>query len=166
MKNFLLTFFMVLGLALTLSAQKTDQTKEEVKKEVKADNTIVVDMSDNENGPVMEFEAMEVDYGQIEQNSDKVRYLEFTNTGNEPLIISNCRGSCGCTVPDWPKQPILPGESNKIKVSYATNRLGKINKTITITTNEGGKPHVVKVIGNVEKAEEALPTKEDSGFGG
>lgn len=109
-------------------------------------------------GPIMTFEKMACDYGEIEQNSEKDRFVKFTNTGTEPLVITNARGSCGCTVPVWPKEPIMPGQSSEIKISYATNRLGKINKTVTITTNEpGGAPHVINVIGNVSPKEEAVP---------
>lgn len=120
------------------------------------------------SGPVMEFEAMEVDYGTIEQHSEPMRSLTFKNTGTEPLIIKNARGSCGCTVPIWPKEAIMPGEEAKIDIRYATNRLGKINKKVTITTNEGGDPHVIKVIGHINKAEkeEALPAAAPSIIGG
>src|SRR5690606_27416711 len=52
-----------------------------------------------------------LDYGKISQKSDPLRRVKFTNTGTEPLVIKNARGSCGCTVPDWPKEPILPGET-------------------------------------------------------
>ncbi len=109
------------------------------------------------DGPIMTFESMTVDFGTIEHNGEPLRVLKFTNTGTEPLVIKNARGSCGCTVPIWPKEPIIPGEDSKIEVRYATNRVGNINKTIKITTNEGGDPHVVKVIGKVLPAE-----KEDS----
>lgn len=108
----------------------------------------------NENGPIMQFESKTVDYGTIEQNGDPLRVLKFTNVGKEPLIIKNARGSCGCTVPKWPKEPIMPGESSVIEVRYATNRLGKINKNIKITTNEGPDPHVINVVGNVLEKEE------------
>lgn len=103
------------------------------------------------SGPVMDLPSTKVDYGTIEKDSDPLRVLEFTNTGDEPLIIQSCKGSCGCTVPTWPKEAILPGETSKIEIRYATNRLGAINKRVTITTNEGGDPHVIKVIGKVEK---------------
>ena len=122
----------------------------------------------NEDGPVMQFEAMSVDYGEIEQHSDPLRVLKFTNVGKEPLVIKNARGSCGCTVPTWPKEPIMPGESSTIEVRYATNRLGKINKNIKITTNEGANPHVIKVLGNVspKEEEESLPSSSPSMLGG
>ncbi len=100
-------------------------------------------------GPAMTFEATEVDYGIIQQNAEPYREFRFTNTGDEPLIISNARGSCGCTVPEWPKEPIPPGESNVIKVRYATNRIGKFSKTVTLTTNDAGGQHVLRIKGEV-----------------
>lgn len=94
-----------------------------------------------------------VDYGTIQQNGEPLRVVKFTNTGTEPLVIKNARGSCGCTVPSWPKEPILPGETSEIEIRYATNRLGKINKKVTITTNEE-KTHTIDVVGNILKEEE------------
>ena len=148
MKNLFLACFMILGFVAVSYAQTetNDQPAQE--------------------GPVMTFEKMVCDYGEIEQNSARDRFVKFTNTGTEPLVISNARGSCGCTVPSWPKEPIMPGEEGEIKISYATNRLGKINKTVTLTTNEGGKPHVISVIGNVTAKEEAVPEAPASIMGG
>lgn len=152
-------FFVCLFAVAGLSAQVTP-TKivhpEEAKEQI------------NENGPIMSFESMNVDYGTIEQHGDPLRVLKFTNTGKEPLVIKNCKGSCGCTVPTWPKEPIMPGESGEIEIRYATNRLGKINKTVRITTNEGSDPHVIKVLGNIlqKEEEESLPSTEPSMLGG
>ena len=118
----------------------------------------------NPDGPIMSLESMVVDYGTIAQNSEPLRTVAFTNTGKEPLVISNARGSCGCTVPTWPKEPIMPGESADIEVRYATNRVGPFNKKITLTTNEGGQPKVLKVTGTVlkEEKEESVPASEPS----
>ncbi|MBK7407756.1 MAG: DUF1573 domain-containing protein [Saprospirales bacterium] len=91
----------------------------------------------DENGPVMSLETTEVDYGKIEQGADPYRVFKFTNTGKAPLVIENAKGSCGCTVPTYPKEPIAPGETSEIKVRYDTNRIGKFTKTVTLTTNEG-----------------------------
>jgi len=115
-------------------------------------------------GPVMTLESNTVDYGTIKQHGEPLRKVSFTNTGTEPLVIKNARGSCGCTVPTWPKEPILPGASADIEIRYATNRLGKINKTVKITTNEGGDPHVIKVVGKILKPEEdeAVPASAPS----
>ncbi|MBK8079498.1 MAG: DUF1573 domain-containing protein [Saprospiraceae bacterium] len=112
----------------------------------------------------LSFETTIVDYGTIAQKSEPLITVKFTNTGTEPLIIKSAHGSCGCTVPVWPKDPILPGQSNVIEVRYDTNRVGKINKSITITTNEGPDKHILQVVGEVLKAEEenALPAPAPS----
>lgn len=114
-------------------------------------------------GPIMTFEATEVDYGTIEYNSDPYRYFKFENTGDAPLQITNAKGSCGCTVPSYEKQPVFPGESGEIKVRYDTKRdSGKpFMKRITISTNEeSGEPRVLTIKGTVLKRTEepaALP---------
>ena len=74
----------------------------------------------------IEFKTDVIDYGEIAKGSDGVRTFEFTNTGDAPLIISNVKSSCGCTVPSIPKEPIMPGESGEIAVKYDTNRVGGI----------------------------------------
>ena len=86
-----------------------------------------------EKGPKMVFSKEVHDYGTIKYDGDPNCSFEFTNTGDEPLIISNAKGSCGCTVPEWPKEPIAPGEKGSIKVKYDTKREGPISKTVTIT---------------------------------
>ncbi|MEX2380305.1 MAG: DUF1573 domain-containing protein [Vicingaceae bacterium] len=111
-------------------------------------------------GAEMDFETEVIDYGTIPQNADGVRTFKFTNTGNEPLIISNAKGSCGCTVPTWPKKPINPGESGEIKVKYATSRLGPINKSVTVTSNAAEKTKVLRIKGNVIE-KETSPVKKD-----
>jgi len=116
--------------------------------------------AESADGPNMEFTATEVDYGTIEQHSDPYRFFNFTNTGNEPLVIQNAKGSCGCTVPTYPKEPILPGESAEIKVRYDTKRIGNFTKTVTLTTNEATPKHVLRIKGKVEAAPaepEAVP---------
>jgi len=81
------------------------------------------------------FPSLVVDYGTIERNTNGEREFPFMNDGDQPLIISNAQGSCGCTIPTWPKEPIEPGQSSSIKAKYDTNRLGQFTKTITLTTN-------------------------------
>lgn len=152
MKNISLILMMLFAFGFTAYAQ--------------TEPTPVEEATETMEGPIMTFESLKCDYGEIEQHSDRDKFVKFTNTGTEPLVITNARGSCGCTVPVWPKEPIMPGEEGEIKISYATNRLGKINKTVTITTNEGGKPHVIKVLGNVSKKEEAVPEAPKSIIGG
>ncbi|MDX1902989.1 MAG: DUF1573 domain-containing protein [Thermonemataceae bacterium] len=74
-------------------------------------------------------------YGTIKNGSTGYRYFKFTNTGSGPLVISDAKGSCGCTVPTWPKEPIMPGQTEYIKVNYDTKRTGAFTKYVTLTTN-------------------------------
>ena len=85
---------------------------------------------------------------QYDDPSSKCEF-KFTNTGKEPLIISKCKGSCGCTVPECPKEPILPGESAVIKVNYDEKRVGSFNKSITITSNAKNTTKILKVKGKI-----------------
>jgi hypothetical protein len=89
----------------------------------------------NKKAAKFEFESKVIDYGTINKNADGVREFRFTNTGKSPLIITNTKGSCGCTVPSHPKKPIMPGKTGIIKVKYATNRVGPFQKTVTVTSN-------------------------------
>ncbi len=104
----------------------------------------------NPNAPKFKFETEVVDYGTIEHNADGNREFKFTNTGKEPLIISNAVGSCGCTTPQWPKEPIKPGASGVIKVHYATDRVGAFEKTVTLTSNADTPSKVIKIKGVVK----------------
>ncbi len=110
----------------------------------------------------IEFEKMVHDYGTIEQGGDGACEFVFKNTGNEALVISNARGSCGCTVPEWPKDPIAPGQSASIKVKYDTKRVGPINKQVTITSNGSEQPVILRIKGTV-KGEATAPVKENNG---
>lgn len=111
-----------------------------------------------------------VDYGEVEFGGNGERVFRFKNEGKEPLIITNAQGSCGCTVPDWPKEPIMPGQEGHIKIKYDTKRAGAINKQVTITTNEpeGSNTHVVKVKGMVKNQPEnvGMPLREPAGVPG
>lgn len=101
--------------------------------------------------PIFEFEEETIDYGDIAYNSDGNRIFKFTNIGKTPLIISQVKGSCGCTVPTKPEEPIMPGKTGEIKVKYATNRVGPFSKTVTITSNASEQTKVLKIKGRVLK---------------
>ncbi len=110
-------------------------------------NTFAQEVS---NGAKIEFSKDVHDYGDVKYGADGTCSFEFKNTGNAPLIISNAKGSCGCTVPEWPKEPINPGQSASIKVKYDTKRPGAINKSVTITSNATNEPaKVVRIKGTV-----------------
>jgi len=115
-------------------------------------------------GPVMTFEKTEIDYGTIAQNSDPLRKFKFKNAGNEPLVIKNAQGSCGCTVPSYKHEPVMPGESSEIEVRYATDRIGPFTKTVTLTTNEGTPTRVLTIKGTVleKKVESGVPNSAPS----
>ena len=97
----------------------------------------------------IEFKTDVIDYGTIEKGANGVRVFEFTNTGDAPLIISSAKSTCGCTVPKWSKEPILPGETGKIEVKYDTNRVNPIRKTITIISNAETPTVALKIKGQV-----------------
>lgn len=101
------------------------------------------------NAPVMTFQHDTIDYGTIAHNADGYRYFKFTNNGKEPLIIKEAHGSCGCTVPTPPKEPIQPGQTAEIKVHYATDRVGRFVKTVTVTSNANPGTKVLWIMGNV-----------------
>ena len=105
----------------------------------------------------MNFTSDVIDYGTIEHNADGKREFVFTNNGTEPLVIMNAQGSCGCTVPTWPKEPIAPGASAIIGVKYATDRVGPFNKTITLTTNSKETPSKVLTIKGTVNPDAAAP---------
>ncbi|MEO1032959.1 MAG: DUF1573 domain-containing protein [Bacteroidota bacterium] len=97
----------------------------------------------------IEFKTTVIDYGTIEKGSDGVRTFEFTNTGNAPLVISNVKSTCGCTVPKKPKEPIMPGKTGEIEVKYDTNRVNPIRKTITVFSNAETPTVALKIKGLV-----------------
>ncbi len=104
------------------------------------------------NGPRISFNEMTHDYGTIAKGADGNCEFQFTNTGNEPLILSNVRASCGCTTPSWSKEHIMPGQTGTIKVRYNTNNVGGFNKSITVTSNAVDTPRaVLKVKGKVQQ---------------
>ena len=117
-----------------------------------------------DKGAKIEFSKEVHDYGNIKYDGDPYCSFEFKNTGNEPLIISNAKGSCGCTVPEWPKEPIAPGAKGAIRVKYDTKRPGPINKSVTITANAINSPDmIIRIKGEVGPAPEGGAPVNTSG---
>lgn len=102
------------------------------------------------------FEKLIHDYGTIPYGSDGTYNFKFKNTGKGPLVISNVKSSCGCTVPEYPKQPIAKRKEGEIKVKYDTKRQGQFYKTIQVYSNGSKDPITLSIKGNVES-----PTPED-----
>ena len=105
----------------------------------------------NYNAPIITFKTELIDLGTFMQYDDPSSKCEFvfTNTGKEPLIISKAKGSCGCTVPSWPKEPIMSGESGVIQVNYDEKRVGAFNKSITINSNAKNATQILKIKGKI-----------------
>jgi hypothetical protein len=111
--------------------------------------------------PEFKFETEEHNFGTIKQGDAVTYEFKFTNTGNEPLIITNAEGSCGCTVPVYPKQPIMKGQTASIKVTFnSAGKSGVQDKTVTITSNAKQNPMVLHMKGNVDKSEVPVDTKQ------
>jgi len=114
----------------------------------------------------IEFEKETHDYGTIKNGADGTCEFKFKNIGKEPITITNAKGSCGCTVPEWPKEPIAPGKSSSVKVSYDSKRAGAINKNITLTVQNSAKDKtatkMLYIKGNVEQAptDAGMPEKK------
>ena len=142
--------FTVLLAAATLSSQ--------------AQNTPAVAQGGDQKPSLAEikFESLDHDYGTIKNGANGIFEFKFTNTGKEPLLISEAHGSCGCTVPEWPKEPIKPGTSSAIKVSYDTKRTGAFTKTVTVTTNTKTPSTVLSIKGIVLEPvkEETMPLRK------
>ena len=102
------------------------------------------------NGPVNTFEESSKDFGDITQG-DKVEHtFKLENTGNAPLVISNVAATCGCTVPKWPKEPIAPGKTAEIKVSFnSAGKMGQQNSVVRIYSNATEPIEKVSMISNV-----------------
>ncbi len=92
--------------------------------------------ADSTRSPVISFASTTYDFGKIKEGEKVAHNFTFTNKGKSPLIISNASASCGCTVPDYPHEPIAPGESSEIKVVFnSTGKSGMQNKVVTLTSN-------------------------------
>jgi hypothetical protein len=137
-KIILLGILTFLGVATSCAQETTKKMKAPSAKVTKVD------------GAGMVFVSETIDYGTIAHNADGKREFVFTNNGTRPLIIANTQGSCGCTVPSSPKEPIAPGAKGIISVKYATDRIGAFTKTVTVTSNaEGQATKVLTIKGTV-----------------
>jgi hypothetical protein len=129
MKTFLFSVILFVAIALNGKSQT-------------ADSTLVIN-----------FASTVHDYGTIEQGSDGAYEFKFTNDGKTPLILSNVRSSCGCTVPSWTKEPVAPGKEGAIKVVYNTHSIGSFSKSVTVSSNAKNAEVLLQIKGNVVKKE-------------
>ena len=116
----------------------------------------------NPNAAEISFEKKVHDYGTIIRGANGTCEFKFTNTGKEPLILSKPLSSCGCTIPTWPQEPILPGKSDMIKVTYNTKNIGPINKSVTVYSNAKTNRITLSIKGRViSKPVETIPEKKN-----
>ena len=99
----------------------------------------------------IEFKEKEFDFGTLKQGQKVTHYFEFTNVGENDLIITNAQGSCGCTVPQYPLDPVKPGASSKIKVTFdSSHKEGEQNKSVTLFTNTENEAEKIAIKAFVE----------------
>lgn len=123
----------------------------QVKKDAPAAATTATPVK--KEGAAMDFKFTEHNFGELQEGPKAAVDFVFTNTGNKPLILTDVKASCGCTTPEWPKEPIAPGQTSKIKVEYNTQgRPGDFTKSITITSNESDQPKMIYIKGKVNGA--------------
>jgi len=151
------------------STSKAEKTVEEIKAESKINNSKIVrnpisadQPEDTVNVAKMTFEQEDFDFGTVQEGDVVEHFYSFTNTGIVPLVISNARSTCGCTVPEKPDGPIAPGESSVIKVKFNTKgKLKRQEKPVIITANTYPKETKVYLRGFVEKEEDKTASKND-----
>ncbi len=153
---------LILGLVACQSDSKVDSQPEKSLTEIKAGekiknselvrNPISAEMPDDTiNVAKMQFDTELYEFGNVKQGAKVDHTFTFTNVGTQPLIISNARSTCGCTVPEWPKEPIAPGESGTISVSFDTKGKKDIQKKpVIVTANTWPKETRVHISGFVE----------------
>ncbi len=132
MKKLILTLLLSMAVVFGVNAQNN-------KKEVKSSGS----------QPEITFKEMVHDYGEVVKDGNGICEFEYKNTGKAPLMLTNVRSSCGCTIPSWSKEPLMPGKSAKIKVKYNTKNVGTINKSITVESNASNGTVVLKITGKV-----------------
>mgnify|MGYP003328012154 FL=1 len=132
----------ILFFAVLLSACSTDPSKK-----AKANESAAAAEASTSDAPVMTFDKLSHDFGTINEGEVVETVFTFTNTGSSDLIILNARGSCGCTVPDYPKdQPIAPGDSAEVTVKFdSNNKPNENNRSVTFTTNTEKGREVVQI---------------------
>lgn len=144
--HFLTICLFVLSTAFTSCKEESSNRIAKPEDEEKISTDII------KNTTVITFERDTYNFGDIEEGDTVSTEFKFVNTGDYDLLITNAKGSCGCTVPDWPKEPIAPGASGVIKVVFnSNNKSGAISKMVTVQANTVPNPTRLTIKGNVIK---------------
>lgn len=113
----------------------------------------------------IKFKETEFDFGNNIQGKPITHEFFFTNTGTEPIILENVKASCGCTTPEWSKEPVMPGKTGSVKAQYNMSREGSFRKSITVTT-KSGENVVLYIIGNAIPQTDGVDAADQSIIGG
>ncbi len=117
----------------------------------------------NKSNAEMTFESeTEYNYGKIVHQGNGIHEFNFKNTGNVPLVVTNVKSTCGCTVPTYPTEPVKEGKTGIIKVKYDTNRIGIFTKSITVYSNAANSPIKLVIKGEVDRPTEEIIKKEQN----
>jgi len=120
--------------------------KDKTTQKMNIDQTEVTSAQSQSNMAVMVFDKKVHDFGEIQQNAPQETVFTFTNTGDAPLIITNATSSCGCTIPEYPKNtPIAPGEKGNLKVKFNGSGMNKVTKTIRVQTNTASGEEILQI---------------------
>lgn len=147
-----LLFNLLLVAALGVSFTSCDKNSEKDQKALYDENTAIKETPKPTGLAKIEFAEPTYNFGTIKEGEVATHNFKFTNTGEHPLIITDAKGSCGCTVPNWPTDPILPGKEGEIKVQFnSQGKEGPQSKTVTITANTEPANTQITIEGTVEK---------------
>lgn len=161
--NIFIKVFLILLIISSCTEEKEKDLKvpkaDEIKQMKNINNSSLIHnpvTADEEISPdkaaVITFSEKVFDFGEIEEGDVVEHTFKFTNTGKSPLIISNARASCGCTVPKWPTYPISPGQSGEIDVKFnSKDKAGEIDKSVTVTANTLPNKTSIRIVGLVKK---------------
>lgn len=138
-------------LLATVVAFSLFSCKDNAANKIETENVVAAEQRDENMDayPVMSFDEKEFDFGEIVQGTHVDHMFTFTNTGNAPLVITNARSSCGCTVPEYTREPVAPGEKGELLVKFDGSGRGTVNKTITLSTNTEGVNETLRIKANV-----------------
>src|SRR5690606_7172104 len=146
-----------------LSVFAFSSCKDNAAEKVNEENVATAEARDAESGkfPVLTFEESSFDFGTIDQGTNVEHVFKFKNTGEAPLMIVNAKSSCGCTVPEYTKEPVAPGDSGELLVKFNGSGQNQVSNTVTITTNTkaGTETLTIKAFVNPKGGAAAAPIK-------